>query len=518
MIPAHSLQATAVYWLGLCAGLSTSASAQDLRIEHVIIVSPERAGLLQDAEVFVHDGRIASISGDGPRNSPSRAGHPGITIDGRGLYLTPGLIDSHVHLGQIPGMNEDQEARQPEIARAARAQIPRSFLLYGFTTLIDLISTKQEMARWKAQATVPDTYFCGGAALMDGYPMNWAPKPARYQAMPYMLIEPGTEAPPGFDPSAHTPAVVVARMKDDGAICVKTFFERGFGSARNLPVPKVETIRELVRSAHAAGLPVLLHANSSEAQAFGLEAGVDILAHGLWNWNDAAPDTGMTPAIKKILDGVVAANVGWQPTIQVLYGVRDLFSSTFLSDPLLARALPSSLIEWYRSPEGQWFHDVLAEEVPGAKDPDPKAVEARMTRDFATPIERVAHATGYLASRNAKLLFGTDTPSAPTYANPPGLNAWFEMQRLVAAGVTPLQLFRAATLSNAQALKLDGDIGTVQVGKRANLLLLRRDPTQTIQAYSGIVKVILGGRVLDPEDLAANGARSPSTRERVLSR
>jgi hypothetical protein len=45
------------------------------------------------------------------------------------------------------------------------------------------------------------------------------------------------------------------------------------------------------------------------------------------------------------------------------------------------------------------------------------------------------------------------------------------------------------------------------VGKRANLLLLRQDPTQTIEAYAGIVKVLLGGRVLDPTDLVAN--RSP---------
>ena len=62
----------------------------------------------------------------------------------------------------------------------------------------------------------------------------------------------------------------------------------------------------------------------------------------------------------------------------------------------------------------------------------------------------------------------------------------------------------AATLSNAKALKLDREIGTVEVGKRANLLLLRQDPTQTIQAYRGIEKVILGGQVLAPAELAAN--------------
>src|SRR5256885_17226431 len=99
-------------------------------------------------------------------------------------------------------------------------------------------------------------------------------------------------------------------------------------------------------------------------------------------------------------------------------------------------------------------------------------------------LSRNDRATAYLAAHHANLLFGTDTPSAPTYANPPGLNGWLEMQRLVAAGATAAQIFQAATLANARALELDRDIGTVEVGKRANLLLLRQDPTQTVEAYT----------------------------------
>jgi imidazolonepropionase-like amidohydrolase len=132
---------------------------------------------------------------------------------------------------------------------------------------------------------------------------------------------------------------------------------------------------------------------------------------------------------------------------------------------------------------------------------------------FATTIDRGKHAAAYVAARHGRILFATDTPSAPTYANPPGLNGWLEMQQLLDAGETPAQIFKSATLTNAQALKLDRDIGTVQVGKRANLLLLRQDPTQTIDAYAGVVKVILNGRVLDAAELTANGDHlsSPST-------
>lgn len=123
-----------------------------------------------------------------------------------------------------------------------------------------------------------------------------------------------------------------------------------------------------------------------------------------------------------------------------------------------------------------------------------------------TALDRGKHTAAYLAANHGRILFGTDTPSSPTYANPPGLNGWLEMQRLIDAGESAAQIFKSATLTNAQALKLDREVGTVEVGKRANLLLLRQDPTQTIEAYAAIVKVILNGRVLNAAELAVNAA------------
>ena len=484
MSPKLSL-VSGIRWLVLAAALPSASWAADLQIEHVTIVSPERGSPMRDAFVRVHDGRIVAISKAG--HAIPQSGGSTITMDGSGLFLAPGLIDSHVHLGEIPGMTSEQEAQHPDIAKAARDQIPRSYLLYGFTTLIDLISTPQGMVRWKSHDTVPDTYFCGGAALMDGYSMNYAPKPQRYQGWPYMLIEPGTQAPEGIDPAQHTPQAVVTRMKADGAICVKTFYERGFGAVRDLPVPKVETIREVVKAAHAAGLPVLMHANSDEAQRFGLDAGVDILAHGMWNWYlEKSTSSDVTPGIAKILDDELAQKIGLQPTIQVLYGIKDLFSTTYLSDPRLSGVLPLNLIDWYRSPEGQWFHRELFEEMKLPADASPSQLERDFNERFVPVVDRVKHATAYIAARHGRILFGTDTPSAPSYANPPGLNGWLEMHRLIDAGESPAQIFVSATLTNARALKLDRDVGTVQVGKRANLLLLRQDPTQTIDAYAGI--------------------------------
>jgi imidazolonepropionase-like amidohydrolase len=171
---------------------------------------------------------------------------------------------------------------------------------------------------------------------------------------------------------------------------------------------------------------------------------------------------------------------------------------------MLPRVLPSHLIEWYGTEEGQSFHNQLASGLTSASNGNAEALEAQVKKIYAANFGKLERATRYIAEHHGRLLFGTDTPCAPLYSNPPGLNGWWEMQSLTAAGVTPAQIFRAATLSNAQAFKLDRELGTVQVGKRANLLLLRQDPTQTVEAYANIAKVILGGRLLDPAELVAN--------------
>ena len=499
-----------VQCLAAVGAYCTSAAAQDVWIDQVTLISPERSSPMTDATVHIRGDRIVSISRHSESSAAGRSGTAAQVIDGRGLYLVPGLIDTHVHVGDVPGMTSVQEQAHPDLARAAREQIPRSYLYFGFTTLVDLVSTPAQITQWQGYKAHPDIYFCGAAPVVDGYPMNWAPKPQRYEPFPYMLIQRGDEsaAPAGIDVAAHTPEAVVARMRSDGMFCVKSFFERGFGEERNLPVPRLDTVSALVRAAHTAGMPMFLHANSSDAQAFAVAAGVDIIAHGMWHWN-AQPETvsQLTPDVQRILDGVIEAGLGYQPTLQVLYGERDLFDPAYLSDPTLARVLPANLIEWYRSSEGQWFREILAQALlpkSTADSGDAVAQRDAMRAFLAGFIARNDNATRYLASRNARFLFGSDTPSLPAYTNPPGLNGWLEMRRLVAAGLTPHQVFVAATLANARALGLGDEIGSVEPGKRANLILLRTDPTQTVQAYDDIVKIVIRGQVIDRAELAAN--------------
>jgi hypothetical protein len=375
--------------------------------------------------------------------------------------------------------------------------------LHGFTTLVDLNSRPDIIAAWNAALLRPQAYFCGGAPILDGYPMHYLPKPFRYEIMPYFLNDPARADafPPGIDPAEHSPEAVVARMHADGAICVKTHFEPGFGGTRNLPTPSAEIERRVIAAAHERGMKVLLHANSEKAQAFGVETGVDAMAHGVWKW-DERKATEIPESVSAILDAIVDKRIGWQPTFQVLYGERDLFNPDFLTQPAIAEVLPQSVVEWYATPDGQWWRTRMSE-APFMRE----LLEGdRWNEIDADALAILAETLGYLAGRDARLLFGSDTPSDPTYANPPGLNGRLEMQRWIDAGVTPAQLFRAATIENAAFFGLDGEIGTIEEGKEADLLLLAENPLGSVAAYDSIDMIIVDGVAIPRAELSAKAA------------
>src|SRR5690606_11178545 len=112
-------------------------------------------------------------------------------------------------------------------------------------------------------------------------------------------------------------------------------------------------------------------------------------------------------------------------------------------------------------------------------------------------ISQLNQSITYLAQRNAVFLFGSDTPSGPSYTNPAGYNSMLEMQHLLKAGLSLRQLFQALTINNAQAFHLDKEIGTIEPGKKANLLIVEYNPLETAAAYHSIQQVIVQGRIYE---------------------
>jgi FMN-dependent NADH-azoreductase len=78
-------------------------------------------------------------------------------------------------------------------------------------------------------------------------------------------------------------------------------------------------------AATANGLVMMMHANSFEAQQFAVNADVDVIAHGMWNWGALDRQPELPPEIKALLDRIVQKRTGYQATIQVTRGLRTTY-------------------------------------------------------------------------------------------------------------------------------------------------------------------------------------------------
>lgn len=478
-------------------------------ITDAIIISPENLDHLEKGSVLIEDGRIVRVDRAQNAKTPDGA----TVISAHGQYLIPGLMDSHVHLSSIPGMDiEDVKLDEPEdksfpkheaIVESYLRQLPRSYLYFGYTTLVDLAAPfPRELTDFQHEPLHPDLYSCNPSMpFANGYPMNEAPPDVRFKLFPNFIYDPKQAAsiPPEYKPEDHTPAADVARVKNAGGICVKTFFEHGFGGVHDLPVLTPDVIAQVRKAATANGLVLMMHANTFEAQRFAVDSNVDVIAHGMWNWGDLEKSPGLPDEIKQLLDEIVQKRIGYQATTQVMYGLQALFDPDYLKNPAITKVIPKELLAWYETPEA----NQLKKEIDPNGTPD-----AVILQGFEQGlVRRMNLIVAYLAGKDANFLFGTDTPSSPTYGNLPGLNGFLEMKHLQQAGVSLKQIFRAATINNAREFKLDSQIGTIEPGKIANLVLMTKNPLETVDAYDSITTVFVHGKPIARANLAVGGQR-----------
>ena len=477
------------------ADSATSQAVSQTWIADVTIVSPEDLDHIGGGSVLIENDRIVRVERKRGAKTPAGA----TVVSGKGLFLIPGLIDSHVHLVSIPGMDFDQAESKTEMIKKYFRQLPRSYLYYGYTTLVDLaVVDPQVLEDFRRSPLHPDLYDCGESLpFANGYPMSFAPPAKRFKLFPNFIYDPkqASSIPPEYKPQDHAPAAAVAAVKNSGGICIKTYFERGFGRDRNLPVMGPDVLAEIRKAATQAGLVLMMHANSFEAQKFGVYGQVDVLAHGMWNWGNLDKKAELPPEITEVLDQMVEKKIGYQATIQVLQGLRVYFDPDYLKMPAIPKVIPAEMLECFNSPEGRRFKKELV-------DDDTPDATMRESLDQG-PLRRVRQVVAYLASKDANFLFGTDTPSAPTYGNLPGLNGYLEMQQLQKAGVSLAQIFKAATISNAREFKLESQLGTIEPGKIANLVLLRKSPLESVEAYDSIETVWVHGKPVSRDSLAA---------------
>ena len=181
----------------------------------------------------------------------------------------------------------------------SRTRRTKSFLYFGFTTLLDLVGSGDRIARWNALELRPTAYFCAAAVTV-----NHQVRHVRFPGFSYAQSSAAFAAALAST-AQETPEAVIGRIADDGAICVKTVYDSFVRIA-----PSVEELEALVAAAHARDSLVFIHANRRESQALAVAAGVDVMAHGMWRNQNEAP--GLDEEARGILAAVVSNRMGYQ--------------------------------------------------------------------------------------------------------------------------------------------------------------------------------------------------------------
>ena len=233
-----------------------------------------------------------------------------------------------------------------------------------------------------------------------------------------------------------------------------------------------------------------------------LRAGVDIAAHGLWEWPSVGYEIAQPPeTITTLIDQQAAAGLKIQPTMRTIRNTQSMFDTDFLKSPLLNHVLPPEYLNYLRG-AGQAQRSAFlsmfgAQIVPDA---NPEIVEDRL-ETFNTRYELLIKR---FSDKGGRLLLGTDTAVGGFgWGSPPGLSGYLEMRSWARAGISLWTIFRAATIDNAKAFGLEDQLGTIEPGKRADLLLFTENPLTDISAYNTIKTIIVGGLPIDRQVLSA---------------
>ncbi|MBC8025266.1 MAG: amidohydrolase family protein [Steroidobacteraceae bacterium] len=493
-----SLSVAASALLSLSVAGAALAASQPLLIENVTLVSPELPQPLGNRHVLVRDGRIAIVSAT-PIAAPPNARR----LDGSGKFLTPGLTDAHVHVSDAIGLTPNDPSLA-DLEKDFFKQQPRSYLYFGVTQVLDTANRPDRVAEFAAQPQHPDIHRCGVAPVVDGYPLVFMDKAIRHEIFNDWIYEPANASahplPKGANAAHHTPEAVVARIAVGGALCVKIALEDGFGEQSDWPIMSIDTLQRVRAATTKHGLLLVAHANALDMQRMAVSGNVDLILHGVWNWNELDKARGIPPAIDALMRSIHDKKIGFQATLRVLPGVADLFDAKLLDDPMFTKVVPPRLLAWYRTEPAQWFKkQMFSSEADGAA----YLARAREADAHWATSEHGKRALRHLYELGQPMLLGSDTPSAPTYGNQPGYETYKEMRMMADIGIPLQAIFAAGTINNARSLRLDNDYGTIEKGKVANLVLLDANPLASIEAWTKIDKVILHGEPIERETLAA---------------
>ena len=252
---------------------------------------------------------------------------------------------------------------------------------------------------------------------------------------------------------------------DDALAHVRRLKAQGAHSVKNYNQPRREQRQMVVAAAQSEGLEVVPEGGSLYTMDITLiQDGDSTLEHNL--------------PVEHFYDDVVSfwsqTKTNYTPTLVVTYG-------GLAGDP------------YWRAHMDVWKHPLLSKHAP------PALLAARNVRRTLAPEEDYVDAA---SAREAKKLADRGVQvSIGAHGQQAGLGAHWEMWSFVRGGWSPIEALRAATIMPATSLGYAKDVGSLEAGKLADLLVLDADPTQDIRNTDKIHRVMLGGRLYDPVTL-----------------
>lgn len=446
------------------ATAACGAEPVDVLIRHATVVDVTRGTLVRDQDIAIRSGRIAAIE---PSREPA-AWPASDVVDARGQYAIPGLWDMHVHFGGGKELIEENRNLLP------------LYLAHGITTVRDAAGDlSASVFEWRdavnAGTLLGPRIFTSGPKI-EGRSSIWPGdteigtqeelltaldqleawhadfvKLTDDQLSPELFLLGVTEATKrGLRTSAHIPAGVTL---DEAAAA-------GLGSIEHLGyLFKAGSPRESeIAAQYRAGK--LTRAQASQA----IEDSFD-------------------PAVARAgFARLAARGVAVTPTLNGSRVIAYLDRDDHANDPYLAYIGPG-------------LRATYAWRVERAAKDDADAIRHRHAR-----YERTAALLPLLSKAGITILAGTDAGFLNSF-NYPGIGLHDELTLFVRAGLTPLEALRAATVNGARFLGKADTSGSLEAGKRADIVLLAADPLADIGATRRIEAVILAGRVLRRSDL-----------------
>jgi imidazolonepropionase-like amidohydrolase len=401
---------------------------------------------MSDMTIIITGSRITAMD----RADATRIPDGARIIDGRGKFVIPGLMDMHHHL--LSGSFPPRPNLQPNLGR---------LLAVGVTTVFDPSIGRQDFARLKA-AAAPDS---------SAY--------ARFFGTGPMFTVKGDMFADADSPTPETPAQAEAAVRELKALGVDAIkIQRDDlswavkGSGTLMPL---EVLAATVRQAHAQGLKVYAHAPLLKLAKEALSVGVDGMMHGVL---DEPVDAEFLSLMKK--NGAV-----YVPTLALFEDVADVaaFARRQAVNWDRAKFQPPAIYAPFTDPAGVRQIESFLNNTAFTKE-RLKVARANVKRVFDAGVP---------------VVLGTDTGFFGVFL---GVATQIELELLVEAGLTPAEALRTATISGARMIGKERDLGTVEAGKLADLVILDANPLDDIRNITRIHKVIKGGVQYDPVDPA----------------